>query len=381
MTKCILFQLLSLAAFVMLDVRFLHGQADAFIVMGDLHFDKFEHHDLDYVRTRPQDYKQIMNEYPQYTAFFVPHFLRVIKEQAEKPAHGVKAVAQLGDLVQGVSGNAELARKMNRDAVDMMHGLHLAVPWVLVKGNHDVSNSPGQPEAWSEVIRPFMEGQVKKAVDNGMYSYSLSEDTELFVADQFFSKDQGRPEEALLAFLEHELSRSKAKFKFLLTHQPVIPVTVRCWHLFSGARRPVTGPHVRQRFLDLLAKHNVIVLTAHLHEYAIVSRRTDYGNIVQVMINSVNRDMAPPQPQNATSEYKGAGWVDENPHWEPRTAGHRRLLLGEEQKQINSFYRADLPGYGIIHIANEVVTWKFFNGMSLEPFEVVNLTELQNHSK
>lgn len=99
--KCTLFQLLSLTSFLLLDVRLLHGQADAFIVMGDLHFDKFEHHDLEYVRTRPQDYKQIMNEYPQYTAFFIPHFLRVIKAQAEKPAHGIKAVVQLGDLVQG----------------------------------------------------------------------------------------------------------------------------------------------------------------------------------------------------------------------------------------------------------------------------------------
>ena len=148
----------------------LRAQDVSFIALGDMHYDKLEHHDLDYVMTRPQDYAQIFNEYPQYTAFFMPRFLQLIKKQAETLKPAVKAVVQLGDLVEGVAGNAVLARQMNRGVVDLLYSVELPVPWVLVKGNHDVSVSPGQPEAWEEVIRPFIEGQVNKAVDHGMYT-------------------------------------------------------------------------------------------------------------------------------------------------------------------------------------------------------------------
>src|SRR5690606_12764889 len=128
-----------------------------------------------------------------------------------------------GDLVEGVSGNAHLARQMNRGVVDLLYSVNLSVPWVLTKGNHDVSNSPGQPEAWQEVIRPFIEGQVGKFIGHGMYTYKISEQTEFFVLDQFFSVDRNVPEIDMITFLEKELTASKAKYKFVMTHQPVIP--------------------------------------------------------------------------------------------------------------------------------------------------------------
>lgn len=275
----------------------LKAQDESFIVLGDMHYDRIEDHDLDYVMTRPQDFQQIFNEYPQYTAFYMPKFLQVIKRQSEVLTPKVKAVVQLGDLVEGVSGNAHLARQMNRGAVDLLYSVNLSVPWVLAKGNHDVSNSPGQPEAWQEVIRPFIEGQIGKLIGHGMYTYRISEQTEFFVLDQFFSKDRNVPEIDMVTFLEKELAASKAKYKFLITHQPVIPVTHRCWHLLSGIRRPVEDSKLRERFLNLLARHKVIVLAGHLHEYSVLSRKTASGNIVQVMINSVNRSLEPPKPK------------------------------------------------------------------------------------
>jgi 3',5'-cyclic AMP phosphodiesterase CpdA len=291
----------------------------------------------------------------------------------------VKAVVQLGDLVQGVSGNVELARQMNRGVVDLLYSVKLPVPWILTKGNHDVSNSPGQPEAWEEVIRPFIEGQIRKPADHGMYSYALSDDVDFFVLDQFFSNDQNRPETEMIAFLEKELVRSKAKHKFVMTHQPVIPVTDRSWHLLSGIRRPVKDSLLRDKFLNLLAKHRVIVLAAHLHKYSVLSRQTPSGNVVQVMVNSVNRGLEPPQPEGLTTEYKGEKLVDENPKWQPSTNEVRRKLLTVERKNIKSFKVADLPGYAVVSISSSTgdVILHYYNGFSEKPFESTNLTELQ----
>lgn len=353
------------------------AQDVSFIALGDMHYDRLEDHDLDYVMTRPQDFQQIFNEYPQYTAFYMKKFLHLIKKQTTTLSPQVKAVVQLGDLVQGVAGNATLARQMNRGVVDLMHSIELPVPWVLVKGNHDVSNSPGQPEAWEEVIRPFMEGQVKKSVDHGMYTYRLNDDVEFFVLDQFFSSDRNRPETEMVAFLDTALARSKAKHKFVMAHQPVIPVTERCWHLLSGIRREVRDDGLRDKFLNLLGKHKVIVLGAHLHRYSVLSRRTPSGNIVQVMVNSVNRGLEPPQPKGLSTEYKGEKWVLDNPTWQPFNKDIRVKILTEERKHVNSFKIADLPGYSVLSVSKGEVMLHYYNGFSETPYDSINLTELQ----
>ncbi|WP_414702851.1 hypothetical protein [Proteiniphilum sp. UBA1028] len=137
---------------------------------------------------------------------------------------------------------------MARFSVDYLYDADLGIPWILAKGNHDVSTSPGQPEAWKEVVLPFIERQTGKELTNGMYEYKLTDDVHFFVLEQFFSPDQQLPEHEILNFLHRQLSRSNAKHKFLLTHQPVIPVTERCWHLFSGIRRELKDEGLRTKF-------------------------------------------------------------------------------------------------------------------------------------
>jgi hypothetical protein len=352
------------------------SQNVSFIALGDMHYDRLQDHDLKYVTSRPQDLRQIMAEYPQYTAFYMPEFLQLIKKQTTA-IPDVKAVVQLGDLVEGVAGSAQLARQMNRGVVDLLHNVDLTVPWVLTKGNHDVSNSPGQPEAWEEVIRPFIEGQIGKPIGHGMYTYQLSTNTELFVLDQFFSVDRKIPETDMITFLDKELSASKATYKFVLTHQPVIPVTQRCWHLLSGIRRPLQDTTLRERFLNTLAKNKVIVLCAHLHEYAVVSRKTASGNLVQVMINSVNRSLGPAIPHKESREYKGDQWIDDV-SWEPSTAERRRKILKNEKKYVTDFQIADLPGYAVISVLEKQhqVVLNYYNGFAEQPYQKINLTEL-----
>ncbi len=352
------------------------SQDISFIALGDLHYDRLDLHDWDYVMKRPQDFEQIMKEYPQITAVYLPKFLRLIKEQSLVITPPVKAVVQLGDLVEGVAGNERLAREMNRGVVDLLYSVEMAVPWILVKGNHDVSNSPGQPEAWQEVIRPFIEGQVNSPVGRGMYTHRLTGQVELFVLDQFFSVDQNLPETAMLSFLEEVFSKSEARFKFVLTHQPVIPVTDRCWHLMSGIRRPLSDPRLRERLLNLLAKNKAIVLCAHLHKYSVVSRKTEAGAVVQVMINSVVGSFDLKASVEVETEYKGAGFVEENPTFQLHNQEVRKKILENEKPNIQYFTRADLSGYAIISVyekENKVVL-KYYNGFSADPFQSFELS-------
>lgn len=355
------------------------SQDVSFIALGDLHYDRLDDHDWDYVMTRPQDFEQIMNEYPQYTAVYLGKFLQLIKNQTQAISPLVKAVVQLGDLIEGVAGTPALARQMDRGAVDLLYSIDLPVPWILAKGNHDLSNSPGQPEAWQEVIRPFIEGQIKKNIGNGMYVYKISDQVEIFVLDQFFSVDQNLPESAMVAFLENEFANSSANYKFVLTHQPVIPVTERCWHLLSGIRRPVQDTTLRIRLLNLLGKNKAIVLCAHLHQYSVLSRQTAFGPVVQIMINSVNSGFDSPVPEKIETTYRGGEWVSSNPEWQPFNRETRFNILEGEKKQVKSFLKTDLPGYCVLSVypKEQKVMMNYFNGFSLKPFQTINITNLQ----
>lgn len=355
------------------------SQNVSFMVLGDLHYDRLDDHNWDYVMTRPQDFDQIMKEYPQYTSVYMSKFLQLIKKQTLSVNPEVKAVVQLGDLVEGVAGTSDLARQMNRGAVDLLYSIEMPVPWILTKGNHDVSNSPGQPEAWQEVIRPFIEGQVKKKIGNGMYTYKISEEAELFVLDQFFSIDQNLPEDEIVKFLETEFARSTAEYKFVLTHQPVIPITERCWHLFSGIRRPVKDSTLRNRFLNLLGKNKAIVLCAHLHQYSVLSRQTPFGPVVQIMVNSINRSFDSPVPAKTDSVYKGGEWVNSNPDWQPFNRGIRYKILEEEKKYLNYFFKSDIPGYCLLSILpnEQKVMMNYYNGFSAKPYQTFSITDLQ----
>jgi len=72
------------------------AQDKSFIALGDMHYDRLQDHDPEYIMTRPQDYEQLFKEYPQHTAFFMPRFLQVISKQTKTIQPPVKAVSAIG---------------------------------------------------------------------------------------------------------------------------------------------------------------------------------------------------------------------------------------------------------------------------------------------
>jgi hypothetical protein len=131
----------------------------------------------------------------------------------------------------------------------------------------------------------------------------------------------------MVKFLEGELTSSNAKFKFVAIHEPVIPVTERCWHTL---RR---DPEQRAKLLEVIARNKAIVLCAHLHRYSVVRRDTNYGPIVQVMAVSVISDRDYLKPHNLITEY-GPSLAVNVPDWEPGTMEARKAILAEEAEFV-----------------------------------------------
>lgn len=342
-----------------------------FAVLGDLHLDRFKFHDMDYVYTRPSDWRQVTREYPYFTAAYYPKLLDAVHRRMTTDCN---ALVQLGDLMEGVAGNDSLALRMARYSVEVIDRTAAGKTVLLTKGNHDVSASPGQPEAWREAVLPYIERQIGQQLANGMYRHALDERVEFFVAEQFFSPDDMLPETALLEFLKRELPRSTARYKFLLTHQPVVPVTERCWHLFSGIRRPIDDAAMREELLELLAAHRVTVLCAHLHRYSKCVRRTAQGNLVQLMLVSTVDSFDSVQEAYPTRPYPAPEALD--PKWQPHTLDVRRAILTAEAPRIAGFSCCYRPGYAVVEVSDKGAQFSFYSGFSDTPCDTFMLDEL-----
>jgi hypothetical protein len=178
----------------------------------------------------------------------------------------------------------------------------------------------------------------------------------------------------MVAFLDKELSASNAKFKFIAIHEPVIPVTERCWHTL---RR---NPEQRENLLEVIAKHKAIVLCAHLHRYAVVSRNTKYGPIVQVMAVSVIKDRNYLNPTRVITEY-GPSLAENVPDWEPGTLDTRKAILSDEAKYIGFYKQTDLPGYALLKLNERkgTVLLEYYAAFGKKPYDIIDLTKLMKN--
>jgi hypothetical protein len=147
----------------------------------------------------------------------------------------------------------------------------------------------------------------------------------------------------------------------------------------SGIRRKVDDPGLRDRFLNIIARHKAVVLCAHLHRYSVVSRETLSGPVVQVMVNSVNREFNVPPPDTIITSYEGGKFVDDNLSFQPATENMRRQILDYEKQYVKYFMNADLPGYAVIKVfgdRNEILL-SYYSGFSKTPCYNINLSDLQ----
>lgn len=345
----------------------------SFIALGDLHYDKLEFHDLDWLKNKwrnPDDYRQVTQEYTVYTEKNWDSLIAVLKYQIKEYQPKVSAVVQLGDLMEGLAGSPAYAEKMAKGTVKALEEADLNIPWVLIKGNHDGWYGPGEPNAYKQIVVPFLNSKLGIQTENSFYTYSIGP-VEFICCPDFPDRDY------VVQFIEDSLTKSKAKYKIVAIHTPIIPVTGRCWDLFNFKTANEHNNTQRAKLLGLLAKHKAIVLCAHLHRYSLVKRSTKDGPVVQIMLNSVIRKSDANSPYWQTEKY-GSSLVELEPQFAPETKEKRKSALAEEAKYIDKFYLADMPGYAVISaFANEdKLLLNVYCGLNKEPFFTENLSEL-----
>lgn len=336
----------------------------SFILLGDIHYDKIENHDLEWLMEREGDFRQVTEGYCVNTEKYWNKFSSAVKAFSDQDH--VKCIVQLGDLSEGLAGTETLAYQMANGLFQAIDDVGFNVPFIICRGNHDTTG-PGAKEAFNDVYLPNMQ-RLSGTSDNVTSShYATTIDDMLFVSYDSYDNT------CTPAWLDQVLKASDARYKFVLNHEPVIPITYRVWHAYRTAAKAAT----REQFLKVIAQNGAIALTGHLHVYSVIRRDTEWGPILQLAANSVINNDSFNSVRNLVTEYSTA-FVDAKPNYVPEEIENRRALIAAEAPYVRYFREGDICGYGVITIDDETgeIIYEYYADYKTEPCETVNLTEI-----
>lgn len=340
----------------------------SFVYLGDMHFDKMVHHDFEWVKAeKPNDIRQI-DEYVSITEEHTPGLLRRINSSIESSNGRIKMIVQGGDLTEGLCGSRELQETQFRDVRALIRYHIPATMFVMTKGNHDITG-PGAREAFDNVMLPWMSNECGRQMSSASFHFMQGPDLFVFF-DAYHNND--------LDWLERTLRENKHRHVFVVMHPPAVPYNARStWHLFSKEREKET----RERFLNILGANGAIVLTAHLHKYGVLTRKTSGGAFVQFSMNSViSSPNVSVRDHREGVEAFGGAMVELEPEFQPATEAERRKMLEDEKPHITSFEFADFPGYAVINVSDSGVVADIFVADSGKAWKSVSLTPAPSNS-
>jgi hypothetical protein len=237
------------------------------------------------------------------------------------------------------------------------------LPFISVKGNHDITG-PGAVDAYNRFMLPWMSAECGKPVDSASFYFMQGPD--LFVIfDVYHHAD--------LNWLKKALKHNPHRHVFVVMHPPVVPCSARsAWHFLSKPGELKK----REVLLNILGRSKAIVLTAHLHKYSLLGRKTPKGTFVQFNMGSVISF----SPVTVEDEVRGVecyngSLVELEPDFQPETIELRKKILDDERDSVTFFECADFGGYAVFHVSDAAVAADIYAGDSSEKWKTVNLIQ------
>jgi UDP-2,3-diacylglucosamine pyrophosphatase LpxH len=350
------------------------GRSFSFVLLGDLHFDRPGHHDMDWLhRHKPDDVRQVEN-YCRITRDLTPRLLAAVRASLARanPPDSARAafVLQVGDLVEGLCGSAELAARQNREAIEFIEQAGLGVPFLFTKGNHDVTGD-GATEAFAKIFHAFLTEQRRRlepqAAPLASANYSVRHGHALFCCFDAYDRTS-------LDWLEAALAKRTEEHCFVVIHPPVVPYGARAtWHLYGGAKDKAR----REKLLELLGAQRAFVLGGHIHKYSALVREAGRGRFAQLAVSSIvsAAEVKPKDLLEGVKDYTG-DQVRVEPNHSPGTEKERRAVYDAERPFVRAFQYADLPGHAVVTVDGARVTARVFSGVSRELWRTVDLSGL-----
>lgn len=340
------------------------GKSFHFLLLGDLHFDKMEHHDMEYLKTKyPNDIVQVEN-YSRITRDHLPGLMQVAKAKATKLR--ADFYLQLGDFVEGLCGSEQLAQKQTNEFISFVAQQNLKRPFFVVKGNHDITGE-GARETYAKTVLPWQSRELKKNTSAANVTF-VHKNARFVIFDCYAAEES-------LAWFKQVLAQHQEDHLFFCVHAPIVPFNARSnWHVFA---KPGQQP-LREELLNLLGQHQAIVLCGHLHKTNFLTRSTPKGNFVQVCLGSVIPSPTAPVKDHlqGLASYH-ADLVGLEPDFAPASLAERRDNLTKEAPFVRYYEYADFCGYGTVSVTGEKqVMLSVYANLDQKPWKTINLSEL-----
>jgi hypothetical protein len=339
----------------------------AFPLLGDLHFDRLEHHDHEWLaREHPGDVSQVQN-YSRITRELTPKLFSRVRDSLaalQKSQTAVPFVLQLGDLLEGLAGNEALANRHAREGIDFVRQADFSAPMVITKGNHDITG-PGATEAYRKLLLPFISQGAGRELSEAVFTNRQA--GTLVVFYDAYDKNS-------LDWFAKTLDETKPQRLIVAIHPPVVPYNARSnWHIYSSPKQTAQ----RARLLELLGRHRAIVLCGHLHKHSLLVRRTEHGPFAQLAISSVaaSSDGQPKDVRNGVGEFT-PDLVELEPRHAPETIEARRELLAAERPFIEHFDYAETWGHAVVRVAGDRIKADIYRGFGEQPWKTADFASL-----
>ncbi len=338
--------------------------AFSFVLLGDLHYDKVEHHDWDYIKASyPHDVEQIHN-YSRITRDNLPLLMKEVKEKANNMQ--ADFYLQLGDFVEGLAGSAARAQQQVNDFIGFMEAQELNKPFFVVKGNHDITGA-GAAETYKNTVLPWQSGIMHKELSSANVTF-VHNNARFVIFDCFAAATS-------LEWLKGVLAEHKEELLFFCVHYPIVPFNARAnWHVFA---KPQEAP-LRKELMTLLGKHRAIILCGHLHKTSVLTRSTAAGNFVQISFASVIPAVDAPVKDHlrGIASYN-ADLLQLEPDFAPASLEERKRILEKEAPFIKHYEYADFCGHATVNVRNaKEVQFALYANADKAPWLTVNLNDL-----
>ncbi len=333
-----------------------------FSLLGDIHYDQLDHHDFDWVsKEHPNSIRQI-ESYSRITSENLPLLMGSLKKTIQ--GNGCSQIVQIGDLVQGLCGSEQLAKRHCEDAINFLRKQDFGVPFLVTKGNHDITG-PGSVEAYNEFVIPFIGDSLNKNKPAAAH-FSQEADSNLFVYFDAYHIESFRWFEKLLE------NRNPNQRLFFVVHPPVVPYNARStWTVFGNSE---SGQAKRAKLVELLGRHHAIVLCGHLHKYSLVERATSEGAFTQLAVSSVayHLDDEPKDLIGGLDSYH-PDLVMLEPGHSPETIGNRRAAIAAEKPYIRRFDYGNFWGHAVIRVTPSGVEADIYQFLEATPWKTITL--------
>lgn len=342
-----------------LDVNAEDKNSYNILVLGDLHYDARDLRVKDPGENK--EFKRNITAWQKY----IPGMLQAASEIANKEC---AFSIQCGDITQGDEGSYEFSAASFHRILALMEK-QLQIPFYPVRGNHDVRGT-GKRQASDDILPAYLKKQkaIFPSQNNSQTCYKIY-GRDLFI---FFDSEA----DSLSAVREILKKHPEMRHIFLVTHQPIVPCITS---LNSYWITYCKNQGKRTALRKLLAKHNVIVLTAHTHVTACFKWQFPEGTITQFTSFSIAGSRNSIKEVLSGTEKEFFEEIDQQlntklpPHL-IKKQGHLRKIIPEyrDAKIQYSFYR-QTSGFNILRINGNEVYMDIHAGTSTAPNKTVRL--------